>query len=65
MKTYWGSGGIDPSILSLGTSWRFLVSFTPRPLYLRGKSPWIGGWVDHKAGKDSVAKRKKNFPCRE
>jgi hypothetical protein len=35
----WGSGCIDPRILDLGTSWRWVVSFTHRPLYLRGKSP--------------------------
>jgi hypothetical protein len=35
----WGSGCIDPHFLDLGTSWRRMVSFTPRPLYPRGKSP--------------------------
>jgi hypothetical protein len=35
----WGSGYIDPYFLDLGTSWRWVVSFTPRPLYPRGKSP--------------------------
>jgi hypothetical protein len=35
----WGSGCIDPRFLDLGTSWRLVVSFTPRPLYPRGKSP--------------------------
>jgi hypothetical protein len=34
----WGSGCIDPRILDLGTSWRWAVTFTPRPLYLRGKN---------------------------
>jgi hypothetical protein len=34
-----GSGRIDPRFLDLGTSWRWVVSFTPRPLYPRGKSP--------------------------
>jgi hypothetical protein len=28
MKTYWGSEGITPRILDLGTRWRWLVSFT-------------------------------------
>jgi hypothetical protein len=28
----WGSGCIDPHFLDLGTSWRWVVSFTPRPL---------------------------------
>jgi hypothetical protein len=34
-----GSGGIAPRILDLGTRWRWVVSFTPRPLYPRGNSP--------------------------
>jgi hypothetical protein len=40
MKTYWRSGGIAPRIPDLGTTWRSVVSFTPRPLYPQGKSPW-------------------------
>jgi hypothetical protein len=38
MKAY-GSGCIDPHFLDLGTSWRWVVNFTPRPLSPRGKSP--------------------------
>jgi hypothetical protein len=38
MKAY-GSGCIDPHFLDLGTSWRRVANFTPRPLYPRGKSP--------------------------
>jgi hypothetical protein len=35
-----GSGGcIDPHFLDLGISWRWVVSFTPRPLYTPGESP--------------------------
>jgi hypothetical protein len=40
MKTYWGSGDIAPRILDLGTRWRWVVSFTPRPLYPQETSPW-------------------------
>jgi hypothetical protein len=40
MKAYWGSEGIAPRILDLRTRWRRVVSFTPRPLYRQGKSPW-------------------------
>jgi hypothetical protein len=40
MKTYWGSRGIALRIMNLDTRWRWVVSFTPRPLYSRGKSPW-------------------------
>jgi hypothetical protein len=38
-KTYWKSGGIAPHILDLGTRWRWVVSFTFRPLYPQGKNP--------------------------
>jgi hypothetical protein len=37
MKTY-GDGGMALS-LDLSTRWRWIVSFTPTPLYPRGKSP--------------------------
>jgi hypothetical protein len=57
MKTHGGSGCIDPCFLDLGTAWRWVVSFTLRPLYSRGKSPGthrIGGWVDPRAGLDDM-----------
>jgi hypothetical protein len=34
-----GRGGIAASILNLGARWRWVVRFTLRPLYSRGKSP--------------------------
>jgi hypothetical protein len=40
MKAYWGSGGIAPRILDLGTRLRRVVNFTPRSLYPRRKSPY-------------------------
>jgi hypothetical protein len=40
MKTYWGSGGIAPRILILGTRWKWVVSFAHRPFYPKGKSSW-------------------------
>jgi len=40
MKAYWGIGGIAPRILELGTGWGWVVSFTPRPRYPQGKSPF-------------------------
>jgi hypothetical protein len=40
MNAYWGSGGMAPRVLDLCTRWRWVISFTPRPLYLQGKSPW-------------------------
>jgi hypothetical protein len=36
-----GSGDIAPRTRDLGTRWRWVVSFTPRPLCLQGKSPCI------------------------
>jgi hypothetical protein len=38
MKAYWGSGGIAPWIIYLCTRRRWVVSFTPRPLYPRRKT---------------------------
>jgi hypothetical protein len=39
INTYWGIVGVAPRNLDLGTRWRWVVSFTPRPLYPQGKSP--------------------------
>jgi hypothetical protein len=49
----WRSECIDPHVLDLDTSWRWVVSFTPRP-----GTHWMGGWVDPRAGLDDVEKRK-------
>jgi hypothetical protein len=38
-EVIWESGCIHPHFLDLGTSWRWVVSFTPLPLYLREKNP--------------------------
>jgi hypothetical protein len=46
-------GRIDPRILGLGTSWRWVFSFTSRPLYLRGKSP---RYLWDRTGLDDVGK---------
>jgi hypothetical protein len=35
-----GSGGIVLRILDLGTRWRWVVSFTPQPLYSQRNSSW-------------------------
>jgi len=48
MKACLGSEGIAPRILDLGTSWRWVVSFTPDRFTLKKRAPgthWIGGWV--------------------
>jgi hypothetical protein len=39
MKAYWKSRCIAPRILDLGNRWRWVVSFTPRPLYPRERAP--------------------------
>jgi hypothetical protein len=36
----WGSWCIDPHFLDLSTSWRWVASFTPLPLYPQEKSSW-------------------------
>jgi hypothetical protein len=68
MKTYWGSEGIASRILDLGTSWGWVVSSTPRPLYPREIAPgtrWIGVWVGPRAVLDAVVKKKIPSPRRE
>jgi hypothetical protein len=50
------SGRID-----LGTSWRWVFSFTPRQLYSRGRAHdtyWIGGRVGPRSGLDDAEERK-------
>jgi hypothetical protein len=42
MKIY---GGVN---VDVGTTWRLLVSFTPLPLYPRGKNPWYS--LDRRLG---------------
>jgi hypothetical protein len=55
-----GSGYIEPWFLDLGTSWRrWVVSFTPRPLYLWERAPgthWMGDWLGLRAGQEDVEK---------
>jgi hypothetical protein len=35
-----GGGGIASVVTNLGVRWRWVVSFTLLPLYIRGKRPW-------------------------
>jgi hypothetical protein len=56
MKTH-GDTGNAPRILNLGTIWRWMVSFTVRPLY--PQHYWIGCWVDSNISKELVVKRRK------
>jgi len=39
MKAYWGTGSAAPRILHIDSRWRWMDSFTPRPLYPQGKIP--------------------------
>jgi hypothetical protein len=58
----WESGCIVPPIRDLGSSLRWVVSFTPRPLYFRGKgfrAHWTGGWVSPGTCLDNMERRKK------
>jgi hypothetical protein len=57
----WGSVRIDPYFLDLGTSWRWVVSFTFRSFYPGETAPgthWLGGWMDPRKGLDDMEKRK-------
>jgi hypothetical protein len=47
---------MDPHFLDLGTSWRWVVSFTPLPLYPRGKSHRYP--LDRLGGPQSRSERK-------
>jgi hypothetical protein len=56
----WGSGGIDPHFLDLGTSWRWVVSFTPLPHYSQGTASsthWVGGWLGPRVGLNTAQKK--------
>jgi hypothetical protein len=67
MKKYWGSGGIAPYILDLSIIWRWVVSFTPRPLYPQWKSAWcpldrrLGG-SQSRSGCDGEEKNFQSLP---
>jgi hypothetical protein len=61
MKAYWDVEIQLHAFFNLGTRWRQVVSFTPRPPYPRKRAPathWIGGWVGPRAVLDAVVKRK-------
>jgi hypothetical protein len=40
MKAYWGAEVQLHAFFDLDTRWTWVVSFTHRPLYPQGKSPW-------------------------
>jgi hypothetical protein len=41
IKAYCGSGGIAPCVLVIGTTWRWVDSFTHRPIYSPEKEPLV------------------------
>jgi hypothetical protein len=67
MKAYWGSGGIGALILDLGTRSRWVVIFTPRPLYRQEKSPMypldrrLGG-PQRRSGRGGEEKKSQPLP---
>jgi hypothetical protein len=55
-------------IIYLGIRWKWLVSFTPRPLYPREKFsqyPWDKGYVGPRTVLNTVEMMKATFLCRE
>jgi hypothetical protein len=55
------------SFFDLGTRWRCVVSFTPRPLYPQGKSPWYAldrrlGGPQSRSGRSDVEKNSQPLP---
>jgi hypothetical protein len=66
MKTN-GEWRYSSTVIDLGTRWRWVVRFTPRPLYSRRKSHWyrLAGWEVPRAGLDAVEKRNISCSCRE
>jgi hypothetical protein len=59
-----GSGGYNSIILHLGTGWRWMVSFTPWPLWKTQDTCWIGYWVGTRSSQDAV-KKEFSRACRE
>jgi hypothetical protein len=58
---------VPPHFLDLGSSWRWVVSFTCLPLCPRGKNPGthcLGGWLGLRAGLDNMVKWKFLTPPR-
>jgi hypothetical protein len=59
-----GEWRYSSAILELGTIWKWVVSFMPRPLLPHG-THWIGGGVGPRAGPDAVGRRNIPWQCRE
>jgi len=65
MKEYWGSGCMTPHILNLGTRWRRVVSFTPRPLFPRYPFDRTLRGPQNRPGRGGEEKKSQQFLCRE
>jgi hypothetical protein len=68
MKAYWGSGGIAPLIIDLGTRWGLWSASRPGRLTPRERAPgthWTGGLLGLRAVLDAVVKRRIPTPRRE
>jgi hypothetical protein len=65
METSGKSGCIAVRTLDLGTSWRWVVNFTPRPLHPRGRSPRypLDGWTPEPVW--TTWRGEKSFPYRD
>jgi len=64
----WGSGGMAPLILIVGAGWRWVVDFTVRRLYPRGKTlryTRIRGWLDTRPCLYKLQKRKPTWSYRK
>jgi hypothetical protein len=62
MKAYWGSEGIAPHILDLGTRWRWVVSFMPWPLYPQYPLDRRLGGLQNHSGHDGEEKNYQPLP---
>ena len=62
MKSYRGSRVMAPLILNLDTTWRWVVQFTRRPLYLRVPNEYQASWATGHVW--SYWRRGEKFPCR-
>jgi hypothetical protein len=68
MKIYRGNASIAPLILTLGTRWRWVVNFTPRPLYHLESAPipieQEPGWAPYPS-LDVWVKKKIPYRCQD
>jgi hypothetical protein len=66
-KVYWENGSTTPCILDLDTKWRWVLSFTPRPLYPQGKNALYSfnkesGWAPEPSGGSGEEKNSQPLP---